>query len=239
MTDGAGSAILDHPGGTAGRPVEGGKHMIKCLLGGLVGGLVGAAVWGAVAYFTGYEIGWIAWGIGVVVGFGVRLCSGGESGAGLGALAAILALASIAGGKYVAGYLTVQSIVKGMQKIEVTDEQAQEYIVAQLVKEYAGEGKALKWPAGKDAESAETIDDYPADVVKDMKSRWAAMTPDEQSVYREQIKASFLAQVNSATAGIAGSGMLESFTLMDALWAFLALGSAFKIGSGAVANSAD
>ena len=48
-------------------------NMIGALVGGVVGGLIGAAAWAAVTYFSGWEIGLIAWGIGGLVGLGVHL----------------------------------------------------------------------------------------------------------------------------------------------------------------------
>ncbi|MGB6854942.1 MAG: hypothetical protein WBG49_20340 [Thermoanaerobaculia bacterium] len=41
---------------------------IAWLVGGLAGGLIGAAAWMVVVYFTDYELGVIAWGIGVLAG---------------------------------------------------------------------------------------------------------------------------------------------------------------------------
>ena len=38
---------------------------------GLIGGAIGAAVWAGVVAVTQYEIGWIAWGVGGLVGYAV------------------------------------------------------------------------------------------------------------------------------------------------------------------------
>ena len=38
------------------------------LAGGVVAGSIGALIWAAIAYFTGYEVGWVAWGVGGLVG---------------------------------------------------------------------------------------------------------------------------------------------------------------------------
>lgn len=211
--------------------------MGKCIVGGLIGGVIGAAVWGAIAYFTGYEIGWIAWGVGVVVGMGVRIAADGETGFGLGATASAVALASILAGKFMASYLIVDSIATTMSKVEVTDEQAQSYIADKVVEEYQAAGKTMKWPEGMDVESAEEEKDYPPEVWKDMKERWTAMSPAEQKDFREQMRASFVSQMRGASAGIAGSGVVEGLSWMDGLFAVLALASAFRIGSGAVSTS--
>ena len=42
-------------------------------LGGLVGGAIGAAIWAGIVYAIHVEIGWLAWGVGALVGLGVRL----------------------------------------------------------------------------------------------------------------------------------------------------------------------
>ncbi|TWT43699.1 hypothetical protein RAS1_00980 [Phycisphaerae bacterium RAS1] len=48
----------------------GGRFALGCLL-SLVGALLGAALWAGVAVGTGYEIGYIAWGVGIAAGVGM------------------------------------------------------------------------------------------------------------------------------------------------------------------------
>ena len=45
--------------------------------GGLLAAVLGAAVWAGVTVATGYQIGWMAVGVGFVVGFTVRLLGKG------------------------------------------------------------------------------------------------------------------------------------------------------------------
>ncbi|MEJ2510629.1 MAG: hypothetical protein P8Y72_03430 [Anaerolineales bacterium] len=47
------------------------------IIGGAIGGLLGAVVWAAVTYLTEYQIGWLALGVGYLVGIGVRLLGKG------------------------------------------------------------------------------------------------------------------------------------------------------------------
>jgi hypothetical protein len=65
------------------------------LLMGLIGGfgamLVGAIVWGAISYFTKYQIGWMAIGVGFLVGIAIKFFGKGKS-AIFGASGAVLAL---------------------------------------------------------------------------------------------------------------------------------------------------
>lgn len=74
------------------------------LWGGIAGALaaaVGAAVWGGIAYVGNVEIGWLAIGIGFLVGIAVLVAGRGVT-PQFGVLGAGLALLGVLGGKYVA-----------------------------------------------------------------------------------------------------------------------------------------
>lgn len=70
---------------------------INAILGAVGGAILGAIAWALIAVFTGYEIGWIAWGVGAGVGYGAHLLEG--RGRAMGAICAVLAALSILGGK--------------------------------------------------------------------------------------------------------------------------------------------
>jgi hypothetical protein len=53
------------------------SSMPKALIAGVVAALVGAAIWGGIEVLTGYQIGWIAIGIGFLCGFAVRFAGKG------------------------------------------------------------------------------------------------------------------------------------------------------------------
>jgi hypothetical protein len=55
------------------------SNLLMGLLGGGVAMLAGAIVWGAVTYFTEYRIGWIAIGIGFLVGSAIKYFGKGKS----------------------------------------------------------------------------------------------------------------------------------------------------------------
>lgn len=48
------------------------QQLVPAILAGGAAALVGAVVWAAVTVFTGYQIGWMAVGVGFLVGFAVR-----------------------------------------------------------------------------------------------------------------------------------------------------------------------
>jgi hypothetical protein len=72
--------------------------MIRGIVGGLVGGVAGAAVWVLVGFLSHYEVGWIAWAVGFLVGFGVRYSAylgGQDASFGKGILASVIAVGAI------------------------------------------------------------------------------------------------------------------------------------------------
>lgn len=78
-------------------------------IGGAVGGLAGAAIWAAIAYATEHEIGWIAWGVGLLVGLGVRFAAGESDGFGPGLTAVGMSFVSIWAGKAGAIFFLVRA----------------------------------------------------------------------------------------------------------------------------------
>ena len=61
--------------------------------------ILGGIVWALIVKATGYELGIVAWAIGVAIGVGIKLCTEKRT-VGIGVLAAFLALFGILSGKY-------------------------------------------------------------------------------------------------------------------------------------------
>jgi len=67
------------------------SNLLMGLIGGAVAMLVSAILWGLITYFTEYQIGWMAIGVGFLVGIAVRFFGKGKT-AIFGLSSAILAL---------------------------------------------------------------------------------------------------------------------------------------------------
>ncbi len=207
--------------------------MIRGVVGALIGGAVGAAIWAAIAYLAHVEIGWIAIFVGVLSGAGFKFASGGEAeGFMAGVVAAAIALGSIAAGKYAAVTLAVDDFIGG-QAEPFTMDNARIYMADALVAEYEQNGKKLAWPVGYDVDSATEQAHYPADLWKDMDTRWATMSPDQQEAYRAACEGDWQANASAFRGEITDEVFVESFNYFDILFGVLAVASAYGLASGA------
>ena len=81
---------------------------IGAVIGGLIGAMLSAWVWAKILEWTQYEVGYIAIGVGFVVGISIAICSGGACGF----LVRLVAIASSGLGIIVGKYWGVQAIAK-------------------------------------------------------------------------------------------------------------------------------
>jgi len=208
--------------------------LLRCLCGAVVGGVVGALIWAAIARYANVEIGWIAWGVGGLVGFGSACFSGGREDDAAGALAAVVAIAAVAGGRYWAYAWVIEDKISTsmVNKIHIDDTQAIVSIEHAVLKEYTDAGKAIKWPAGKSEDDAENPDDFPKDIAADAKARYARMSSEDQENYKTALQSHIVGTVQSMKSQIAQVGFMDSFSAIDILFGFLAVTTAFAVASG-------
>lgn len=205
--------------------------MLRALLGAALGGLLGAALWAAVAYFFHYEIGWIAWGVGVAAGFGAAKFGDQLDGV-TGAAAAGIAVLSIFVGKLATVHLMVDDSLAQITAENISDELAISYIADEVAVAYREEGLELDWPKGVDPELAEEKSDYPRDVWKDAEAAWKDCTPQERKDFKGEISSNIKAGAVMFRDEAVLAGFKDSFGVFDVLFVLLAIGSAYKLGRG-------
>ena len=83
-------------------------NLPKAILGGIVGGGLGGLLWFLFVVVTKLELGWIAIGVGWLVGMGVHLGSGRKRGLHLQLLSAFLTLATL----FIANYFVLYKLVQ-------------------------------------------------------------------------------------------------------------------------------
>lgn len=109
--------LVDNIHGEMMRMAEAQKMTSGSLLSGAVGGILAAivsgAIWALIVRLTEYEIGFMAWGLGVVVGAAVVMFARGRRGLGLQIVAVLASIFGIVVGKYlILVYLLHQMTLK-------------------------------------------------------------------------------------------------------------------------------
>lgn len=78
------------------------------ILGGVIGAALGAVIWAAITAVSGYQIGFMAIGVGFLTGFGVRILGKGMDKI-FGYVGALLSLAGCAAGNILAAVISVSA----------------------------------------------------------------------------------------------------------------------------------
>jgi len=92
------------------------------IVGGLLAGLIGAILWAVITLKTGYQIGWIAIGVGFLVGFAIKTLGKGYTPV-FGVVGALLALSACVLGNYfsIIGYIAQENGLAFMDTLKQTD----------------------------------------------------------------------------------------------------------------------
>lgn len=202
--------------------------MIKGLILGLIAGVIGAGVWAAVSFYTGYEVGFIAWGIGLLVGIGMIAGAQDQASGATGAVAAVIALAAVLGGKYATVHLAFEDLVQASGGWTYTEHDMLVVHADEVVVEWEDEGRTVDWPSGMTIDEAYEEEDYPPEVWAEARTRWDALSDQDQKTMLAEYQAGAQAAMSQARQ----EGFLRSFSLFDILWIGLAVVTALKLGSG-------
>jgi hypothetical protein len=174
--------------------------------------------------------------VGILAGFGMQMGAKEHASPLSGAIVAIVALASIAGGKYAVVSAIADTAMAELKKeavFEVTEQDAKMYMASGLIEEAEAAGKKLKWPTGSEPEEGvESEKDLPPEIWKDVQARWRAMDATAQSQYVASVKAQTEHMAEQLSSAIREEGFLQSFGLLDIVFALLAIGTAFTLGAG-------
>ena len=199
---------------------------------GLLAAAVGAGIWAALAYFVHFELGWVAWGIGVLVGVTVAATAQERAGLMTGVGAAAIALAGIIGGKYIAIRVEVADIASESGWAEVTDELVISYIADEIAKARLDAGETIEWPTEFELGEASEEADYPTDIWAEASGRWESADDAWRTQYREFVEYTHKQSLAQFSSAVSEQALLDSFTIIDLVFFLLAVVSAWKIGSG-------
>lgn len=223
---------------------------------GAFAGLIGSLIWAALAYYTGFEIGYLAWGIGLLVGIAVAKGAGAQSQA-LGAVAVLITVLSICGGK-----LLVIDVLLDEQMADVgadpNSQSPDQFDESDMIARIAGAkasqreeaGETIDWPEiDFESMSEEEFDNFPVEkqfppaLWAEAKTEWLAL-PDTEKQQRREAAAEEMKQL-AANFGQAMKGAFrweafkQSFGLMDLLFFGLGVYTAWGIASSGEEETAE
>jgi hypothetical protein len=200
------------------------------VLAGILVGIPAAVVWVLIVYVTGYEIGWVAWGVGALIGLAVAK-SAHEPNASLGPTAAALGVGSLILAKVLIVEFAAPAILRG-EFLKNREATAAMFLVDMRIhKSFSPDVQAA---------------------LDQRESRPDALSQQQQYELVQQLQSEALARAAAATkaerervVSVAVKGMLDamgffgvlkkSFSFWDVLWFGLAISSAYKVaqaGSG-------
>ncbi len=138
----------------------------------VLGGVIGALIWGAVAYTTGWSFGFVAIGVGALVGFGMILGSKARGTVGSGLGAAMIALGCIVGAKFVVAELEAGDWMREAGK--VSDLDAIDQYASEVYDYFAASGQHM---------SAAGPEGWPPEVYSEAKRLWTETPLVERDEY--------------------------------------------------------
>lgn len=210
--------------------------MVRWLIGGAIGGLVGAAIWAAVAHYLNVEIGWIAWGVGGLVGIGVAVAGGDRLDTYSGLIALVIAAASVLTGKWVAIRIDLQSLNNELDAILLappTDEQLTAHLAYDVADEWKGAGRSIVWPDDADDEDTPLEHSFPNGVWDEASQRLDEMSAEQRAAHVQVVTQDREEYFDDLRPGLFDPDLLlHSITPWDFLWFGLACATAYKLGTG-------
>ena len=213
---------------------------MKGIIAGVVAGVIGALVWAGIAVSTGVEIGWLSWVIGAGVGAAVAWGSVGSKANG--AIAVLIAIVAIVGGKFAFFEMGISKGVKTAneeikQSVEINDEFVLLWLADGISSDPKDIGKVLEWLTGATAETTRERKDYSDKVWAMAETIWSKVSEEKKASLRSELKKQVAAKER-------GAAFMASFSSFDIVFFFLAISTAYGIaskedGDDAVENQMD
>jgi hypothetical protein len=200
----------------------------SAVIAGLIAAVAGGFLWAVIVVSTGYEVGWVAWGVGGLVGFTMLKVAGMPS-PGLGARAAVLAAVGLLVGKWLIIEIGVRTELR--DEIAASPELLQQAVFVDMI-----ENEALPPDLTASIEALGEEDELPDSVMVRIQEvvdeRIAVMDDDEMDSVATHFAQLFIGELGFMDR------MQATMSGWDLLWFFLALGTAWRLASGSAAREA-
>ena len=212
----------------------------RALAFGVAGALLGGAIWVGIGYFTGYELGFLAIGVGAACGVGVAMGANGRAGVEGGILAATLAVFAIVGARYFIVKLALMDMARQAMAESsdfASDAGDDEYwisvIADQLIENMGDDAEYLQWPMDDESLDDDVIaNDYPSEIWSQALGTWRGMSASERERFCAVARSEMAREAEGGMEVAAGIVTLIScFRPMSLLFLAMAVGTAFKVAA--------
>ncbi len=210
----------------------------KAVLFGSLAGLLGAAAGAAIAYYANYEIGWLAWGIGLAVG-AATVKGAGHGSQTVGVVAVVITVISLVLGKYATVELLMSEInFDPQQMVEeslagLNEDALTSYLADEIATAREEAGEEIAWPE-EDVEIESVQGAYPADIWTAAADKYQSFSEQEKQDHRTKVEESIrnnLANLEILEDQIRQESFFQSFSAMDLLFFGLAIYTAFSVAN--------
>jgi hypothetical protein len=211
------------------------------IIAGAIAGAIGAAIWSAVAYYANIETGFIAWGIGFLVGLAIAVT--GENSSLAGVTAVTITIVSLLGGKYASMELSVQSMRSDLSAVraqtldpdaEVTDDALQSHLSRKIAEKREASGENILWPEPTNNEQDASAS-FPEDIWREAGEQLRGKTEDEKEKLRIEINNNVREWAENfeqlLAEGARENWLSSSFSMYDIVFFGLAVATAWRIAS--------
>ncbi len=194
----------------------------RALLGGALAAVLGGVAWAVIVITTGYEIGWAAWAIGLLVGIVMAKLTPAR-GASLAALAAIFAAAGLLTGKF----FIVQY---GTERVAVQEIQADPSLMRQAALHDLDASGTMPQPIQQQLEAMADSDTLSDALWEEMLDASTAHAEQADPAERERIAAQY-ARLVLGSVGLHQQLQMQ-LSAWDLLWLGLAVTTAWRMLRG-------
>ena len=194
----------------------------------MIGGIIGMVIWAGLIVLTETEIGWVAWGVGLLTGYSARLIGRGYSHE-MGLAAALAALVAILAGQYLAVRHSINSFIEEA----VTEGYDYDMVFAKEAVKQKTDPQIRVFLASQATEEGETM--TPGEITAEDIQAFREEMPTYQKMAANQYSRAEYERENRAFfAEIFTTGFIlkNTFSLWTILWIFLGVGSAWRLASG-------
>ncbi len=198
----------------------------RAVVAGLIAALVGGFLWAVIVVATGYEVGWVAWAVGGLVGFTMLKVAGAPS-RGLGVRAAVLAVVGLLIGKWLIVEIGARTQLR--DEIAANPELLQQAVFVDMI-ENEGLPPDLTASIEELGEEEELPDSVVARIQEVVDERIAAMDEDERDSVATRFAQLFIGELGFMDR------MQVTMSGWDLLWFFLAIATAWRLASGSAAR---